>query len=45
MEKYLLKKKKDLPTSDLKPVGDISIPILKLFYDSNGYLSFSLNLI
>lgn len=33
----LIKEKKDL-TSDLKPVGDISIPILKLFYDSNGYM-------
>lgn len=33
----LIKEKKDI-TSDLVPIGDISTPILKLFYDANGYM-------
>jgi len=33
----LIKEKKDI-TSDLVPIGDISTPILKLYYDANGYM-------
>lgn len=35
--KLYIKKSNDL-TDDLEPVGDINVPLLKLFYDSNGYM-------
>ena len=33
----MIKKTTDL-TSDYEPLGDLNSPILKLFYDSNGYM-------